>query len=269
MRVSVPTHRARRAPSRRRDVPRARCAGRRRTHTSTARTPIARRRIQPASVRAHPPSRRPIDRGSTTGPVRREMHDGTRGPRRLEDRLGRSAGDELRIAWQPRVVELGDPELAAVPRHVGLVPRQPQHASAVRADPRRRVEVVARHERDRLAAVERDRAKIVDHSRTAVVLDDADEPVSRGVHLEVGVAELGARTGVSGSGPAPGTTVWMRPSPALEKYTVPPCASIAAPPYSCTQVRAEYGASMTSVTTPSCSRTMTHRPRSTGRPSIQ
>src|ERR1700722_662082 len=64
-------------------------------------------------------------------------------PLRLADRLGLAARD-LAPAPQAAVLgELGDPQLGADPRHVGVVPLHPGQAAAVRRQPWRGVEVAA------------------------------------------------------------------------------------------------------------------------------
>src|SRR5437773_10141206 len=84
-------------------------------------------------------------------PVGDEVKLAPRSPLWLADRLARTAGHLRRRADRSVRGELADPELGAVPGHAGVVPREPGEAASVGAELRRRVEVVAAGEHDRLS----------------------------------------------------------------------------------------------------------------------
>src|SRR5712692_10283780 len=87
--------------------------------------------------------------------VRDEMQYAVRGPFRLEDGFGDAARDTLGSYDKSIGIKFTDPEFAAVPRHVRVVPGEPCEARAVGADARVRVEVIARDEHsDTLAAIQ-------------------------------------------------------------------------------------------------------------------
>ena len=67
-------------------------------------------------------------------------------PFRLEDRFRRSAGDQLGLADGAIVGHRGEVEHGAVPRHVGMIPREPDEPSSVRRQPRRSEEIVPAHQ---------------------------------------------------------------------------------------------------------------------------
>ena len=79
--------------------------------------------------------------------------------------------------------DVGDPQLGAVPRHLRVAPREPAQPAAVRAEARRRVEVVARgeHVADRRPPSSGMPTSVVDGlaSRLGVVLAHADQPPAR------------------------------------------------------------------------------------------
>src|SRR5512142_3248352 len=104
------------------------------------------------------------------------MEHAFRRPLGLEDRFGRAASDMLRVGEPAMLSHIGYPQLASIPRHVGVVPRQVREARAIRVEPRRGIEVVAR--RQNLAvivAIQADAYQRVDRlSRAGMVLPDAD-----------------------------------------------------------------------------------------------
>ena len=124
------------------------------------------------------------------GAVGAVVQDAVRAPLGLHDRLARAARDEP--SRRERRRELRDPQLRALPRHPRVVPGQPRDPLAVRRDPRRGVEVVARGEHARLGrAVDGHRDEVVDVLGLAVALAHADQPVAG--DPQVGVAQ--SRTG--------------------------------------------------------------------------
>src|SRR5215213_8470149 len=68
------------------------------------------------------------------GPVRDEVKRPVRRPFRLEDRFVRTAGDQTRVLGHAIVVQVGEPKLGAVPRHVWVVPGEPGQPRALRAE---------------------------------------------------------------------------------------------------------------------------------------
>jgi len=123
------------------------------------------------------------------------MQHRIRRPRRLKDRLTGSPRDQPRVARKTCAVKSGGPELAPVPRHVGVVPGKPREVCAVGADPGRRVEVVARDDGDGVAPRQRNDADVVDNRGPAVVLDDADDAFPRWIDFEIRVAHVADRGG--------------------------------------------------------------------------
>ena len=59
-------------------------------------------------------------------------------PFRLEDRFRHAARDRLRLADRAVLGDVGEIERGAVPRHVGMIPGEPQEPVSVRRQPRRR-----------------------------------------------------------------------------------------------------------------------------------
>ena len=108
----------------------------------------------------------------------------------LEDRLIRPPGDMPRLHQLPIGIDVRHPQLGASPGHAWLVPRQPTELTAVGAHARRGVEVVAAHQRSRLAAAQRHVPQVVADGRAGVVLDDADHALARTVQRHVGVAHI-------------------------------------------------------------------------------
>src|SRR5262249_41705677 len=116
--------------------------------------------------------------------VRGEVERAVRTPLRLEDRLVLAAGDLLALTERAVGVDLGDPELGAAPGLVRGVPGEQGEAPAVLAQPRIRVEVVARDQDVPLAAaggVEAENGVDRLAIGLVVVLADRDEPAARPV----------------------------------------------------------------------------------------
>jgi len=114
-------------------------------------------------------------------------------PFRLEDRLLRAASHEVSLAEGAVGANPGEPKLRAVPRHVGVIPREPRDTRSVRADPRRRVEVASPNEDASIRPpVERHRDNRGLRLRPddVVVFADADQPPASAVEHGVGVAHL-------------------------------------------------------------------------------
>src|SRR4029453_1308529 len=65
---------------------------------------------------------------------------------RLEDRFRRSAGDWFGPADCAILSDLAEVEPRAVPRHVGMIPREPSEPPSIRREPRRRIEIVPARE---------------------------------------------------------------------------------------------------------------------------
>ena len=122
-----------------------------------------------------------------------EVEHAVRRPLRLEDRFVEAAGDQLGPAERAVGQHVRDPQLAAVPRHVRVIPGQPGQPRAVGAEARVGIEIVARHQHlpagrvavhahagdrvDRLAAGDR------------VVFAHADQPAAAAIDDRVGVAQ--------------------------------------------------------------------------------
>ena len=123
--------------------------------------------------------------------VRDEVEDALGRPLGLEDRLLGPAGHELGRRERAVAVELGAPQRAAVPRHVGVVPGEPGQAPAIGAEARRGVEIAARDQHPLVpAAVEGHGDDGVEGLGFAVpvVFAHTDQPPARGVDHRVGVA---------------------------------------------------------------------------------
>ncbi len=119
--------------------------------------------------------------------VRAEVQHAVGAPLGLHDGLGRTAGDQPRAV---EVIEVGDPQLRALPRHPGVVPRQPRDPPPVGRDAGRGEEVVPADQDPRLArAVGRDRDEVVDVLGLGEALADAQGQAAVGRHAAVGVAD--------------------------------------------------------------------------------
>ena len=95
-------------------------------------------------------------------------------------------------------IELGQPQVAALPRHARMVPAQPGEPAAVGRQARAGEEVVAAGQHRLLAGAQGDGDDRVDRlARGRVVLAHGDQPVARRVEHRVGVAEGAA----AGDGP--------------------------------------------------------------------
>ena len=96
-------------------------------------------------------------------------------PLGLVDGLVWPAGEALRIAQAVRG-EIGQPQLAAIPGHIGMIPAQPGQLPSVRAGARVRVEITARGDDLRLAAGGGDKHQLVVGAEVILVaLADTDK----------------------------------------------------------------------------------------------
>jgi hypothetical protein len=109
----------------------------------------------------------------------------------LEHRFAEAAGNPTLRADVAIHVQLADPHLAAVPRHVRMVPGLPCQPRSVRAELGRGVEVVAAGHGDGISlAVHVEGHDGVDRlaSASAVVLAHGEDAAAAGVDEHVGVA---------------------------------------------------------------------------------
>src|SRR6187402_974308 len=102
-------------------------------------------------------------------------------PAWLINRLRFAAGHAARLRQGAPGVHVGHPELGAVPRHLGVAPADPRQRRTIRAEARRRVEIVAlgQHVPGAAAAVERYGHEGVHALATlgGVIFAHADQPV--------------------------------------------------------------------------------------------
>ena len=114
-------------------------------------------------------------------------------PFRLEDGFGCASGDYARLSWHALGADVGKVEQRAVPRHVGVIPRQPGELVSVGRESRRGVEIVpARQHATGLAiAVEIDGDDGIDRlPAERVILAHADPAVAALVDHAVGEPPL-------------------------------------------------------------------------------
>ena len=140
----------------------------------------------------------------------------------------RAARDHMRLARRAVGIDRREIERRAVPRHVGMVPGEPDQPAAVRRQPRRAEEIVAAGE-DAAGVAARPRSiatMVLTGSPSAVW--SSRTPIQRSrrsVDHAVGVAPLPVArggAGVSGCGAAaPVRWRYRRPSAKLEKMTAP------------------------------------------------
>ena len=118
-----------------------------------------------------------------------EMQHALGTPVRLEDRLLGTSRYQPRLAHGPVLREIGHPQLAAVPWHVRVVPREPCQSPAVWGGPGVREKVVAGGQGPGLAgAVGWQGDELIQRFRTPVPLSNADEPTPVRRQPAVGVA---------------------------------------------------------------------------------
>ena len=131
--------------------------------------------------------------------VRDEVQHAVGRPLGLADRFGRSAGDLDRLVQRPGLIDVGDPQLAAVPGQVRVIPGEPGQVFAVGRQARRRVEIVARHQ-ERPAvqvAAGADRDEGVDRFAGAgVILAHGDQMIP--CRIEDGIRKAVGRRGGDG-----------------------------------------------------------------------
>src|SRR6185503_3489279 len=117
-----------------------------------------------------------------------------RGPARLKDGFVRSARDQFGTLEHPSLGDRGNPQFGAIPRHLGMTPRQPTESRPVGAQSRGRVEVVSSG--DHLAcvriAVERNRDHGVNRlpSFVCVILTHTDEAPTTIVYCSIRIEPL-------------------------------------------------------------------------------
>jgi hypothetical protein len=117
---------------------------------------------------------------------------------RLHDCLTHAAGDLPDLPQAAIGADLGAPQAGRIPRHVGMVPRQPRQALSVRAEARGTHEVLPARKQPAFvgAILEADRHDGVDGLALApVVLAHGQDPLTPAIELEVGVAQLPAALG--------------------------------------------------------------------------
>src|SRR5689334_7455894 len=84
-------------------------------------------------------------------------------PLRLKNRFSRTACNLLNIGQAMFRAEIALPKVGSVPRHVGVIPRQPGQRAAIRSETRRRIEIVASGKYSRFGrSVARHRDQFVD-----------------------------------------------------------------------------------------------------------
>ena len=131
------------------------------------------------------------------GAIRHEVQRAVGRPPGLEDRLAAAAGRQCRRPEPAVRADLRGPQLGAVPRHVGMAPRQPRQPRAVGTEAGARIEIVTRgdHRHGRRRTVERQAHERVDGFaiRRRVILAHADQPRARGVGRVIRVAEPAGR----------------------------------------------------------------------------
>ena len=128
-----------------------------------------------------------------------EVEISIRTPLRLEHRLVPSAGHALGFEHTAIGIERRDPELGAVPGHVGMIPREPRESPSVGARPGIRVEIMAARQNGDRSAGAIDRDELVQRFPVGIgmVLANAHEPATLRIESNVRVAPgAGAREGL-------------------------------------------------------------------------
>ena len=115
----------------------------------------------------------------------------------LENRLVDASGDAAGLAQGTLGRHFREPQLAAVPGHVGVVPGEPGQGAAIGAEPRAGIEVGARdqHPPGLRRALQGEAHDLVDRlgRALAMVLAHADEAIAAAVHDRVGVTPRALR----------------------------------------------------------------------------
>ena len=114
-------------------------------------------------------------------------------PFRLEDGFGCASGDYAWLSWHALSADVGKIEQRAVPRHVGVIPRQPGELVSVGRKSRRGVEIVParKHAPGLAAAVEIDGDDGIDRlAAERVILAHADPAIAAVIDHAVGEPPL-------------------------------------------------------------------------------
>src|ERR1044072_4378961 len=129
--------------------------------------------------------------------VRSEVQNAATRPFRLKNRLRRSPRDPSRGSQFAVFAKLADPQLAAVPWHIRMVPREPGQLRPLRTQARSRIKIIPL-EKDHAVFVTGLR-KNTDYrvdcfgARARMVLANTDETTTRVVHARVCVTHLAGR----------------------------------------------------------------------------
>ena len=111
-------------------------------------------------------------------------------PLRLEDRLLIRACDPAVVRDRSVGRKVGDAEVSAFERHVGVIPRDPRQARTIRARPRSRIEVAPGGDHLRTGrAVRRQHDEFVPRLALPMGLADADDQAGLGEDATVGIAQ--------------------------------------------------------------------------------